>query len=416
MSTGAAGFLQRYEGLIRALPGDSALRAAAAAAFRSAGLPGGTQQRRTEAWKYTSLRPVAETNFRPNTAPRHEAETILAGLALLDAPRIVFVDGGLRRDLSVMPAAGFARFAEQPDFGTLTWPDREPMVALNTMLAEDGAALRVPPGFDGGVVQLVSIASADSDFHPRHSIRLAKDARLTLVEVSAGHGTYLLNTVAEIHVAKGAALTHIRLQDEAASAFHISTTYADVAAGATYDSFTLTLGARLSRTEVHAQLTGAGAVTHLNAAQLLAGSQHADFTSVVGHTAPSCQSRQTVKNVLSGRSHGVFQGKIEVARQAQKTDGYQMNQALLLSPYAEVNSKPELEIFADDVKCSHGATVGELDADQMFYLRSRGVPEAEARSILVRAFLSEALDAVADGGIRTWLEAAVEAWWKRQTS
>jgi len=234
--------------------------------------------------------------------------------------------------------------------------------------------------------------------------------------VSAGQGTYLLNTVAEIHLAEGAALTHIRLQDEAASAFHVSTTYADVAAGATYDSFTLTLGARLSRTEVHAQLTGAGAVTHLNAAQLLAGSQHADFTSVVGHTAPGCQSRQTVKNVLSGRSHGVFQGKIEVARQAQKTDGYQMNQALLLSPYAEVNSKPELEIFADDVKCSHGATVGELDAEQMFYLRSRGVPEAEARSILVRAFLSEALDAVADGRIRAWLEAAVEAWWKRQTS
>ena len=169
------------------------------------------------------------------------------------------------------------------------------------------------------------------------------------------------------------------MQDEAATAFHVSTTYADIEAGATYDSFTLNLGARLSRTEVHAQLTGTGAAAHLNAAQLLAGSQHADFTSVVGHTAPGCTSRQTVKNVLAGRSRGVFQGKIEVARQAQKTDGYQMNQALLLSPFAEVDSKPELEIFADDVKCSHGATVGELDAEQMFYLRSRGVPDAEAR-------------------------------------
>jgi Fe-S cluster assembly protein SufD len=413
VSTGATGFLQRYQGMIGRLPGDSALRAAAAAAFREAGLPGGTQGRRIEAWKFTSLRPIAEADFRP-ASPRHETETILAGLPLLDAPRIVFVDGELRQDLSVMPPAGFARFAEQPDFGTLSWPDREPMVALNTMLATDGAALHVPAGFDGGVVQLISIAGGEADYHPRHSIRLGKGAQLTVFEISVGQGAYLLNTVAEIHVAQGAHLTHIRLQDEAATAFHVSTTYADVETNATYDSFTLNLGARLSRTEVHAALSGAGAMAHLNAAQILAGSQHSDFTTVVSHTAPGCTSRQTVKNVLAGRSRGVFQGKIEVARAAQKTDGYQMNQALLLSPDAEVNSKPELEIFADDVKCSHGATVGELDAEQMFYLRSRGIPDVEARSILVRAFLAEALNAVADETIRGKLEAAVEQWWERQ--
>jgi Fe-S cluster assembly protein SufD len=413
VSTGATGFLQRYQGLIGRLPGDSALRAAAAAAFQDSGLPGGTQGRRIEAWKFTSLRPVAEANFQ-HTAPRHESETILAGLPLLDAPRIVFVDGALNTGLSVMPAAGFARFADQPDFGTLTWPDREPMVALNTMLASDGAALHVPPGFDAGIVQLVSIAGGNADYHPRHSIHLGKGAHLTLIELSAGQGAYLLNTVAEIHVGEGAHLTHIRLQDEATSAFHVSTTYADVATKGTYDSFTLNLGARLSRTEVHAALTGAGAIAHLNAAQILSGSQHSDFTTVVSHTAPNCTSRQTVKNVLAGRSRGVFQGKIEVARAAQKTDGYQMNQALLLSPDAEVDSKPELEIFADDVKCSHGATVGELDAEQMFYLRSRGIPEAEGRSILVRAFLAEALDAVTDQTIRSRLEAAVEQWWERQ--
>jgi len=395
------------------LPGDSALRAAAAAAFKESGLPGGTQGRRSEAWKFTSLRPVAEASFQ-SSPPRHEAETLLAGLALLDAPRIVFVDGGFRSDLSEMPAAGFARFAEQPDFGTLTWPDREPMVALNTMLTTDGGALHVPAGFDGGVVQLVSLAGGEADYHPRHSIRLAAGARLTVVEISAGQGAYLLNTVAEIHVAEGAHLAHIRLQDEAVTAFHVSTTYVDVEAKGAYDSFTLNLGARLSRTEVHAALSGSGAIAHLNAAQILAGSQHSDFTTVVSHTAPGCTSRQTVKNVLAGRSRGVFQGKIEVAREAQKTDGYQMNQALLLSPDAEVNSKPELEIFADDVKCSHGATVGELDAEQMFYLRSRGIPDADARSILVRAFLAEALDAVTDATIRARLESAVEQWWGRQ--
>src|ERR1700743_1073801 len=176
----------------------------------------------------------------------------------------------------------------------------------------------------------------------------------------------------------------------------------------------LTLGARLSRIEMHVDLNGPGAVAHLNGANILGGSQHADFTSVVGHRAPQGTSRQTVKNVLAGRSRGVFQGKIEVARDAQKTDGYQMNQALLLSPDAEIDYKPELELFAADVKCSHGAPVGELDADQLFYLRSRGIPDAEARSILVRAFLAEALDAVADETIRGKLEAAVEQWWVGQ--
>ncbi len=414
MSTGAAGFLQRYEDLVGRLPGDSALRAAAAIAFRDAGLPGGTPRRRLEAWKYTSLRPVAEADFQSSATPRHEIETMLAHLPLLDAPRLVFAGSIFRPALSVMPPVGFTLFADQPDFGTLCWPDREPMVALNTMLANDGAALHVPANFDGGVVQLVSLAAGDGDFHPRHSIRLARGARLTLVEISAGHGNYLLNTVAEMHVAEGAHLTHIRLQDEAVTAFHVSTTYADVKEGGTYDSFTLNLGARLSRTEVHADLSGSGAIAHLNAVQILTGSQHADFTTVVGHTAPNGTSRQTVKNVLAGKSRGVFQGKIEVARDAQKTDGYQMNQALLLSPDAEVDSKPELEIFADDVKCSHGATVGELDAEQMFYLRSRGIPDSEARSILVRAFLAEALDAVANDTIRGRLETAVEQWWERQ--
>ena len=412
--SGAEGFLARYEALAGRLPGDSALRAAAAAAFRASGLPGGTHQRRTEAWKYTSLRPVAEARFQPETAPRHEAETILARLPLLDAPRLIFVDGALRADLSVLPAAGFARFADQPDFGTLTWPDRDPMVALNTMLTEDGAVVQVPAGQDAGVVQLVSIVSRDADFHPRHSIQLGPNARMTLIEISVGQGAYLLNSVAEIHLADGASLTHVRLQNEAISAFHVSTTYADIEAAATYDSFTLNLGARLSRTEVHASLTGQGATAHLNAAQLLGGTQHGDFTTVVGHTAPGCNSRQTVKNVLAGRAHGVFQGKIEVARHAQKTDGYQMNQALLLSPDAEIDSKPELEIFADDVKCSHGATVGELDVEQLFYLRSRGIADIEARSILVRAFLIEALDAVADAAIRAKLEAAIDGWWERQ--
>ena len=154
----------------------------------------------------------------------------------------------------------------------------------------------------------------------------------------------------------------------------------------------------------------------MNGVQLLTGNQHADFSSVVRHDAPHGTSRQTVKNVLAGRSRGVFQGRIEVARHAQKTDGYQMNQALLLSQDAEIDSKPELEIFADDVKCSHGATVGELDAEQLFYLRSRGVPDSEARAMLVRAFLTEALDLVTNEPIRDVLGQRIDAWWERQAA
>lgn len=404
-----SGFLERYESLIGRLPGDSRLRADAAAAFQAAGLPG-EQRRRAEAWKYTSLRPVADAAFR-GAGPVHEAETILRRIPVLDAPAAVFVDGVLRADLSSLP--GFvAQFANQPDFGVLTRPDREPLVALNTMLAEDGVSIEVPAGQDAGVLRVVHIAASAGDFHPRHIIRLGEGSRLTVVEVSAGDAASLTNVVTEIHVADGAHLTHVRVQQEAAAAFHVSTVYADVGTGGTYDSFALTLGGRLSRVEMHVDLNGPGAVAHLNGASVLSGSQHADFTSVVGHRAANGTSRQTIKNVLAGRSRGVFQGRIEVARDAQKTDGYQMNQALLLSPEAEIDCKPELEIFADDVKCSHGATVGELDAEQLFYLRTRGVPEAEARTMLVRAFLAELLETIADEAIRGWLDGIVESRWK----
>jgi len=284
------------------------------------------------------------------------------------------------------------------------------------MLAEDGVSLQIPDNVDAGVIRLVSIASDGGSSHPRHLIRLGAGARLTLLEVFGGNGTYLHNPVTEVHVAAGAALTHVRLQNESTDAFHLATLYAEIADGGEYDGFTLSLGGRTTRFEIHALLSGPGATAHLNGAQLLSGTQHGDFTSVVRHAAPGCASRQTVKNVLAGHSRGVFQGRIEVARGAQKTDGYQMNQALLLSPDAEIDSKPELEIFADDVKCSHGATVGELDAEQLFYLRSRGIPDAEARAILVRAFLAEALDVVKDDTVRGLLERSVESWWGRQAA
>ena len=409
---GADAFLARFEGLRERLPGDVSARDAAAAMFKTTGLP----TVRDEAWRYTSMRGLASASFEepltavgsaPNLAPT------------LDAPRLVMIDGRYQPELSTPPeGVTLETFADNPVFNHK--PDaKQPMVALNTMMADDGIRLHVAAGVDAGTIVLLSIGVDNHRpvaFHPRHRIEVEAGAKLTIVEVARGEGTYLHNAVHEIVVGKGATLAHVRLQEESAEAFHVQTGFAEIAEAGTYDAFVLTLGARLSRTEIHARLMGPNASVHLNGAQLLGGDQHGDITTVVAHDAPNCASRQTIKNVLSDRSRGVFQGRIEVARVAQKTDGYQMNQALLLSPGAEIDCKPQLEIYADDVKCSHGATVGELDADQLFFLRSRGIPLEQARSILVRAFLAEALDPIAHEGAREMLEAAVETWWSKRAS
>ena len=415
----AARFVARFDGLKRRLPGSESVRAAASARLAATGFP----TLRDEEWRYTPLRTLEAIPFEEALTPvgesggSGEARALIAAMGLPEVPLLVFVDGRFAVDLSRLPVAHGALFSQSPMFGMLAKPESQAFVALNTMLAEDGAVFDLPAGVDGGTVAIVSLGihaqARPIAFHPRHRITLGRGARLSVIEVAAGHGTYLHNPVHEITVSEGATLEHVRLQDEGRGAFHMSTSYVSVAEGATYDSFTLVLGASLSRTEIHATLQGANAIVHLNAAQLLSGHQHADFTTAVAHDAPNCASRQTVKNVLADASHGVFQGRIDVAREAQKTDGYQMNQALLLSDRAAIDSKPQLRINADDVKCSHGATVGELDHEQLFYLQSRGIPAAEARSILVRAFLAEAIDPIrlADG--RAVLERAVERWWTR---
>ena len=407
-------FLQRFERSRRHLPGEAALREAAARRLRHVGLP----TVRDEDWRYTSLRTLETVRFDEAPAAGANADTALAALELPDGPRLVFVGGRFEASLSMLPGGlHVTSFGCDPQFGTLARPETEQLVALNTMLAEDGARVTLDADMDGGTLVLVSIQAQPHShpiaFHPRHCFELGPRSRLTLIEVSSGAGTYLHNPVFEITVGAGASLTHVRLQDEATTALHLSTTYVEIAQDAIYDSFGLNLGAALTRTEVHASLLGERASVHLNGAQLLTGRQHADFTTAVSHVAPNCASRQTVKNVLAGHSRGVFQGRIDVAREAQKTDGYQMNQALLLSEHAEIDSKPQLRIHADDVKCSHGATVGELDAEHVFYLRSRGVPEAEARAILVRAFLAEAVDGVSHEAARLLLDRAIGRWWER---
>jgi Fe-S cluster assembly protein SufD len=422
-------FLTLYEGRQATLPGARQARDEAAAFLRASGLP----RRNVEAWKYTDLRPLTGLSLaatRPGV-PAADAAALfdrldLASAGLADAARLVFVNGRLEAALSHLVEG--IEIQPGASLGSLAHPERDALVALNTMLTEDGARIRVREGVDAGRLLLVMLGSGAVDepgaepareavsSHPRFSLLLEAGARLSLLEIAHGDGLYVNNPVLEAELHDRAHLTHVLLQDEAGEALHFSTVYAAVAAGASYDSFSLALGARLARHEVHARMSGSGGEIQVNGAQLLSGLQHADLTSVIKHDAPFCNSRQTVKNVLAGKSRGVFQGKIVVARVAQKTDGYQMNQALLLSDGAEIDSKPELEIYADDVRCSHGATAGALDEDQLFYLRSRGVPVHEARAILVRAFLADALALIDDETVRDLLGRAVDRSWDRRAA
>jgi Fe-S cluster assembly protein SufD len=360
--------------------------------------------KKLEAWRYTDLKSLAAISFA-ETSPAAVPDE----LPDLGIPRLVFINGAYNEALS-MPPDFVSPFAVVAEASAL------PLAMINAERAHDGMTLSVPDGVDAGAVLLVSYASAATPiaFHPRHRITLGAGAKLTVIEAAMGQGVYWHNPVTDIALHENAVLAHYRLQDEGRDCFHLATIRAKVAAGAAYESFTATIGAKLSRAEFHITLMGPKATTHLNGAQLLGGQQHGDFTSIVAHDAPHCASRQTVKSVLDGHARGVFQGRIEVARAAQKTDGYQMNQAILLSDTAEIDIKPELEIFADDVKCSHGATIGALDSEQVFYLRSRGIPEAQARALLVRAFLTEALEPVTHEAARAFFETAIETWWIRK--
>jgi Fe-S cluster assembly protein SufD len=402
-------FSQRFEGIA------GAERQQAVAALQRVGLP----SRRVEAWKYTALRALGQTSLAAPaatydvTAARAVLDDVLAAQDTLGGlPRLVFVNGRHAPGLSILPeGANVTFFADTPRFGTAAAPDRDPLVALNTALAEDGAQIQVEAGVDAGALLLLSIGLGAQDgmfsFHPRHAIALEAGSRLALLCVQAGQGAYFHNPVTDVSVGSGAALEHVTLQLEGDGAVSLGTVYANVAHEGVYDSFALGVDGLLLRHEVHARLGASRATVHVNGVQRLGATQVGDMTSVITHAAPDCVSRQTVRNVLDGHARGVFQGKVLVEQIAQKTDGYQMNQALLLSPDAEIDTKPELEIYADDVRCSHGATVGALDDEQLFYMRSRGVPEAEARQMLIEAFLDETLALITHEGAQALCRAVL---------
>lgn len=266
-------------------------------------------------------------------------------------------------------------------------------------------------GQNGGQKEDILIVGADGQAQAE-TLRIDVDAgaELMLIERHAGEGVYWKNIRTQITLGEGAKMTHYRIQEDSVDAVH--TNMVDICAerGSEYNSFTLTKGAKLSRQDVKARLTGENAKLFLNGVNILKDQQIGDTTILIEHEAPHCESDQFFRNVLDDRARGVFQGKVHVHQAAQKTDANQLCKSILLSPRAEMDTKPELEIYADDVVCSHGATTGQIDDMQMFYMRSRGIKKSDAKMLLIKAFLAEASGKVLDEGTKITIEEKIEKW------
>jgi Fe-S cluster assembly protein SufD len=408
------------------LPGVNAIAALREEAFRRFEA-GGLPSRRIEEWKYTDLRalmreakPLAPL---PDAAARRWAAESAALLASIDARRIVFVDGSFVPELSdlsdIEPGLSIRSMAsalEAGDRRVLTRmgpvsPTADTAIALNTAFMRDGAVIDVAAGVAlARPIHLVFVAARKeaSAVFTRSLAIIGKGARAMLVESHEGSSEQQVNTAMELDVADEAHVDHVKIT--AAGALHVSTMMAAVGAHSRFNEFLFTAGAAVVRNQLFIRFAGAGTIAGIRGASLLNGNQHADTTLLVDHAAEGCTSRETFKSVLDGESRGVFQGKIIVRPGAQKTDAKMATHALLLSDTAESDNKPELEIFADDVQCGHGATSGALDEDLLFYLRARGIAQPEAEALLIQAFVGEAVEGIEHAGLRDVLMEQVVKW------
>jgi Fe-S cluster assembly protein SufD len=412
------------------LPGDGRIaeqRAAAFKQFDDQGLP----HRRVEEWKYTDLRalmreakPIA---LSPDAQAKQRARSAGKLLAAIDARRLLFVDGTFVPELSDLSAL-------EPGLTVQSMADAlaegDAMVAnrLGTVVKTDDVAVALNTAFmgDGAVVRVAADARLDRPLHLvfafgsmsaaaafiRSLVVVEAGARLTLIESHEGPDgvDYQINTALELVIGDRAHVAHAKIGTEGSQAIHVSTLMAALGAHARLHDFVYTTGGALVRNQLFVRFAGEGANLAINAANLLKGRQHVDNTLVVDHAVPGGFSRELNKSVLDGESRGVFQGKIIVRPGAQKTDGKMMTQALLLSENAEADNKPELEIFADDVQCGHGATAGALDKNLLFYLKARGIPQQEAEALLIQAFVGEAIDTLEHEGVKEALMAAAADW------
>jgi len=382
---------------------------------------------RDEDWRYTDIGPILRAGLDPVLNPPAMANA--AALAPytpagLDAHKLVFVNGRYAPHLGQppanLPAGAFvgsladALAANLPGLdgavGHIAGDPGHGFAALNTALLEDGLCILLPSGcsieLPVHAIFLTDEGASGSVCNPRSLVVAGENSRLVLVEHYAGafDGPCLTNAVTEMRIGDGAHVEHYRLQEQGAQAFHVGGLYLDVGRDARCTTHGVDLGGRLVRNDLHARLTAPGAQCELNGLYVAAGRQHVDNFTRIDHLQPNGTSREFYKGVLDGRGRSVFHGRVVVHPDAQRTDAQQTNNNLLLSRDAEADTKPQLEIYADDVKCSHGATVGQLDPDALFYLRSRAIDLATARDLLTYAFANEVLDRMSLAPVRESLE------------
>jgi len=420
----------------RSLPGGDwlrQLRRAAAGAFTAEGLP----HRRVEEWKFTDLRALMREAFPVAAAgagtpsPMAIAEAARDALPGLDVSKAfaVFIDGAgvAEYGLSAVSKANrpfLAALAGHPP----AWLEHEitevsqhvddSVLALNTALFTDGAVIDIADGSETGTpIALVfgDGGGAAQSVTARNVVRVGKGAKLTLVECHlAPTAPRQVNTLTQIVIGDGAEVVHVKLVTSRDGSIHLGRTIVRLGANASYRPFQMVSGDGIVRNDMQVIFRGQHSTFDLGAVTLVSRNGHADTTLVVDHAVPHCTSRELVKCVLADEARAVFQGKVVVRPDAQKTDGKQMAQALMLSPNAEFDSKPELEIYADDVVCGHGSTSAEIDPELVFYLRSRGIPLAEAHAMLVESFIGEAIDKTEPEDVQDALRTLARSWLSRE--
>jgi Fe-S cluster assembly protein SufD len=401
------------------------LRRQASEAYERAGLP----HRRIEEWKYTDLRvlmrEVMPLAAAPDPAALKRAGKALKLHAIAGVRRVVLVDGVFAPALSetgdLEKGLGIRTLREVLETGELSAqlfaPDTsDAMVALNSAMMTDGVVIEIA---DGATLtrppHIVHIATgvSPSSMFTRSLLRVGKAANATLVEsyiAADGAKAYQVHDSLIVSIGDGARLDHVRLIEDSREAFNISSSTVTLGANAHFNTFGMTSGSNVSRYQAVIAFAGEGSRVETNGVNLLNGRQHADTTLFLDHAVPNCQSREIFRAVVDDRGHSVFQGRIIVRPKAQKTDAKMMTRALLLSDEAEADNKPELEIFADDVTCGHGATTGALDESLLFYLRARGLSEKEAQALLIQAFVGEAIESIANDALRELTISAAQRW------
>jgi Fe-S cluster assembly protein SufD len=433
--TGGA-FDEAFASLRDRLPGTGLVPAARQRAFDSyarRGLP----HRRVEDWKYTDLRVLMREVLPPAAAPDRAAidaaAKALKAHAIKGARQLVLVDGAFVPELSdlkdLQPGLQIRTLREVLESGLWATGDRladaadpgaadksDPMIALNAAMMTDGVMVELAD--DIALAQPLHIVHVASGGKPasiftRSLLRLGKAVSATLVEsfVAAKPATtYQVHDALMLVIGDRARLDHVRLVEDSRDAFNISSAAVKLGARAHLNTFVLTSGAGVSRYQAFIEFAGEGAHAETHGVNLLNGRQHGDTTMFLDHAVPNCTSREIFRAVVDDRGHSVFQGRIIVRPDAQKTDAKMMTRALLLSDEAEADNKPELEIFADDVTCGHGATTGALDESLLFYLRARGLAEKEAQALLIQAFVGEAIESIADDRLRDIASFAAGRW------